>query len=63
MMGIFDCPHGFSVKENPLIHSPFTLNENEGEGTAPPPPTGIYMITETGDNMITETGNNLMITE
>ncbi len=53
---------GAMKNQNPLINSPYSQDYNQ-EGFAPPPPTPVRMITESGDLMITEVLGDYMILE
>lgn len=61
-MGVLNNPLGINLtKHDPLIDSPFTAYESDGQSF--PPPGSELMITETGIYMITETTLSHMITE
>ena len=61
-MGILQNPLGINLTNHePLIDSPFTGYEAQGQSF--PPPGSEYMITEAGIYMITETALERMLTE
>ena len=61
-MGILNNALGINLtNEDPLINSPFS--ESQSEGNMVPPLPSKFMITEDGKFMLTEDGLNLMITE
>ena len=61
-MGILNTKLGINLTiEDPLINSPFS--EGQSQGNMVPPPPSMFMITEDGKFMLTEDGLNLMITE
>lgn len=61
-MGVLQNPLGISLTDcMPIINSPFTNSDDQGQSFPPPPSE--FMITETGIFMITEVALDLMITE
>ncbi len=61
-MGVLNNALGINLTvHDPLIDSPFTGYEFQGQSF--PPPGSEFMITETGIYMITETALERMITE
>ncbi len=52
-MAIFNTPLGMNVKNNPLIESPFVIDN--WEGNSEPPFEYMDLVTETGVFILTET--------
>ena len=51
------------VKFNPLVYSPYTINQNEESNIPPIPPVPeCFILSESGDKLIAETGE-FLITE